>query len=145
MTTAPTPSSDPFALLEEDHREVERLLERLSGPGGEGERADVLARLQQALSVHFDFEESEIYPLVARLIRAPLADERHAANGAVRDALARLALADTDQAALADLRAALARHVAIEREDFPRLRDEVGPGEQEHLSAALEAMRQAAR
>jgi hemerythrin superfamily protein len=145
MTTAPTPSPDPFALLEQDHRDVERLLEELAGVGGDEKRRDVLARVQQILSVHFDFEESEIYPLVARLTGAPLADERHTGNAAVRDALARAEDPAADESTLADLRAALAHHVEVEREDFPRLRDEVGPGEQEHLSAALEALREAAR
>jgi hypothetical protein len=151
MTTAPTPPPDPFAQLEQDHRDVERLLDALQGAAGEGGRGDLLAELQQTLSVHFDFEESEIYPLVARLIGAPQADELHSGNDAVRDALARLeARADGGQsdggaAALDELRAAVARHVEVETHDFPRLRDEVGPGEQEHLSAALAALREAAR
>jgi hypothetical protein len=108
-----------------------------------------MGRLQEALSIHFDFEESEIYPLVARLIGAPEADERHAENEAVREALARLdAPSDGagDTAAADELRAALTRHVrATEAEVFPRLRDEVGIGEQEHLTAALQALREAAR
>jgi hemerythrin superfamily protein len=141
---APNSASDPFALLEQDHRDVERLLDELSGAWNE-ERESAMGRLQEALSVHFDFEESEIYPLVARLIGAPLADERHTGNAAVRDALARAEDPAADESTLADLRAALAHHVEVEREDFPRLRDEVGPGEQEHLSAALEALREAAR
>jgi hemerythrin superfamily protein len=148
MTTAPTPSPDPFALLEQDHRDVERLLGELRGAGTDDERSDLLARVQQTLSVHFDFEESEIYPLVARLIGAPQADERHSENDAVREALARLETDPTgggpaDEGALQDLRTAVARHVDIETAIFPRLRDEVGPGEQEHLTAALEALRRA--
>jgi hemerythrin superfamily protein len=147
--TAPTPSPDPFMLLQQDHRDVERLLEEFNAAGSEDERRDRLARVQQTLSVHFDFEESEIYPLVARLIGALQADERHTQDDAVRDALGRLdaSLAgdEGDDGALGELRAALARHVDIETELFPRLRDQVGPGEQEHLSAALEALREASR
>ena len=152
MTTAPTPPPDPFALLEQDHRDVDRLLEELSGAGSDDQRQEVLTRLQHALSVHFDFEESEIYPLVARLIGAAQADDRHAEDDAVREALGRLEAQppgppgdDGPAGAVSDLRAAVARHVAIETELFPRLRDEVGPGEQEHLSAALLALREAAR
>ena len=145
---APTPSPDPFMLLEQDHRDVERLLEEFNGAESEDERRDRLARVQHTLSVHFDFEESEIYPLVARLIGAIQADERHSQDDAVRDALARLDASlggDEGDRALRELRAALSRHVDIETELFPRLRDEVGPGEQEHLSAALEALREASR
>jgi hemerythrin superfamily protein len=145
---ASRPSADPFGLLEQDHREVERLLEELARAEADAARS-LLARLQQTLSVHFDFEESEVYPLVARLIGAPQADERHAEDDAVREALARLeapvAGGDGPQGALEDVRTAIARHVDIETDVFPRLRDEVGPGEQEHLTAALEALRAAAR
>jgi Hemerythrin HHE cation binding domain len=149
MTTAPTPSPDPFALLEQDHRDVDLLLEELSATGSDDQRQEVLTRVQHALSVHFDFEESEIYPLVARLVGAPQADDRHAEDDAVREALGRLEAQppgdDGYAGAVAGLRAAVARHGAIETELFPRLRDEVGPGEQEHLSATLLALREAAR
>ena len=145
---ASTPSADPFGLLEQDHREVERLLEELARAGTDAARP-LVARLQQTLSVHFDFEESEVYPLVARLIGAPQADERHTEDDAVREALARLeaplAGGDRPEGAVEDLRTAIARHIDIETDVFPRLRDEVGPGEQEHLTAALEALREAAR
>jgi hemerythrin superfamily protein len=150
VTTAPTPSPDPFTLLEQDHRDVERLLGELRGAGTDDERRDLLALVQRTLSVHFDFEESEIYPLVARLIGAPQADERHSENDAVREALARLEAGPeeggpVDEGALQALRTAVARHVDIETAVFPRLREEVGLGEQEHLSAALDALREATR
>ena len=45
--------------------------------------------------------------------------------------------------AVEDLRTALERHAEIETELFPRLRDEVGIGEQEHLSASLLVLREA--
>ena len=106
----------------------------------------MLGRLQQTLSVHFDFEESEIYPLIARLVGAPQADDRHAEDKAVREALARLDPLPQDEqyvGAVEDLRTALERHAEIETELFPRLRDEVGIGEQEHLSASLLVLREA--
>ncbi len=152
MTTAPTPPPDPFALLEQDHRDVDSLLEELSGAGSDDQRQEVLTRLQHALSVHFDFEESEIYPLVARLIGAPQADDRHTEDDAVREALGRLEAqppgppGDDGPAGPCPTSAPPSPGMsAIETELFPRLRDEVGPGEQEHLSAALLALREAAR
>jgi hemerythrin superfamily protein len=146
MTSAPSPPPDPFALLEQDHREIDQLLEDLAGAGSDDARREVLSRLQQTLSVHFDFEESEIYPLVARLVGAPQADDRHAEDEAVREALGRLdPLPQGEQyvGAVEDLRAALERHAEIENALFPRLRDEVGIGEQEHLGAALLVLREA--
>ncbi len=146
MTSAPTPPPDPFALLEQDHRDIDQLLEELAGAGSDDARQEVLSRLQQTLSVHFDFEESEIYPLVARLVGAPQADDRHAEDEAVREALARLdPLPQGEQyvGAVEDLRAALECHAEIENELFPRLRDEVGIGEQEHLGASLLVLREA--
>ena len=146
MTSASTPPPDPFALLEQDHRDIDQLLEDLAGAGSDDERQEVLGRLQQTLSVHFDFEESEIYPLIARLVGAPQADDRHAEDEAVREALARLDPLPQDEqyvGAVEDLRAALERHAEIETELFPRLRDEVGIGEQEHLSASLLVLREA--
>jgi len=146
MTSAPAPPPDPFALLEQDHRDIDQLLEDLAGAGSDDERQEVLGRLQQTLSVHFDFEESEIYPLIARLVGAPQADDRHAEDKAVREALARLDPLPQDEqyvGAVEDLRTALERHAEIETELFPRLRDEVGIGEQEHLSASLLVLREA--
>ncbi len=146
MTSASTPPPDPFALLEQDHRDIDQLLEDLAGAGSDDERQEVLGRLQQTLSVHFDFEESEIYPLIARLVGAPQADDRHAEDKAVREALARLDPLPQDEqyvGAVEDLRTALERHAEIETELFPRLRDEVGIGEQEHLSASLLVLREA--
>jgi Hemerythrin HHE cation binding domain len=146
MTTPSTPPPDPFALLEQDHRDLDRLLDELTSAGSDEERQEVLSRLQQTLSVHFDFEESEVYPLVARLVGAPEADDRHAEDEAVREALGRLDPLPEGEpyvGAVEDLRTALAQHAEIETELFPRLREEVGIGEQEHLCASLLALREA--
>lgn len=146
---ASTPS-DPFALLEQDHRELERLIDELSG-ASDDRRQELLGTLQKTLSVHFDFEESEIYPLVARLVGAPQADDRHTEDEAVRQAVAAFAaFAESPDGgrpgdALTDVRNTVDRHIRIEAELFPTLREQVGPGEQEHLSAALLALREAAR
>jgi hemerythrin-like domain-containing protein len=56
---------DALTMVREDHRKLERLLERLEqrgGPGGE-EHAGVLGELQHAVRRHVDQEESFLYPI----------------------------------------------------------------------------------
>jgi iron-sulfur cluster repair protein YtfE (RIC family) len=117
--------SDVFTMLEHDHREVERMLAVLE-KGEEGtEREQTVERLRAALTLHMDFEEDELYPLLAEL-DADKAQEANIEHRLAREGVAKMAELVTVPgfgAALEMVKAGIAHHVEEEeRELFPKLR-----------------------
>jgi len=117
---------DIVTVLETDHRIVERLLEQLatSDPGPDRERD--AGRLADSLALHLEFEEREVYPLLAP------ADEELVTEADVEHQLARTALAQVGDlvaapgfgAAVEMLKAVIGHHVSEEEsEAFPELRE----------------------
>jgi hemerythrin superfamily protein len=141
-------ATDGFSLLEQDHREVERLLDDLAESDEGAEREQTLRQLTAALTLHMQFEESEIYPLVASAIDDEAAEEAEIEHGLARDGLAKLAelvSAPGFGAAVEMLKGGISHHVEEEEDEmFPKLRKKIDLERRQALGADLQAARQAA-
>ena len=65
-------AQDALSLLTRDHREVDALFHRFeaTGPRAQKERADLVGRIIEALSVHAALEETVFYPAVRAEVEA---------------------------------------------------------------------------
>lgn len=140
--------TNPFTLLEKDHREVESLLDELAESEEGSEREQALEQLQQALSVHMQFEEAEVYPYVAQTIDGEDAEEAEIEHGLVRDGLAKLVelvSAPGFGAAVEMVKGGITHHVEEEEgEIFPSLEENLDDETKERLGQALVDAKQAA-
>lgn len=118
---------DVLEHLEQEHRQVERLLERLSD-AEEGERAPLIDELERSLATHMAVEERFVYPLVEQVIDDETEEEAEVEHDLARDGLAKLReLQDKPGfgAAVDMVKAGIAHHVREEEgEIFPKLRQE---------------------
>jgi hemerythrin-like domain-containing protein len=57
-------ANDPMQILKADHREVEKLLDRLADSEEGSEREEMVVELITKLSAHMEAEESIVYPQV---------------------------------------------------------------------------------
>jgi hemerythrin superfamily protein len=141
-------ATDAFSLLEQDHREVERLLDQLAESDPGAERQHALQQLTDALTVHMRFEESEIYPLVATEMDDETAAEAEIEHGLARDGLAKLAelvSAPGFGAAVEMLKGGIGHHVEEEEDEiFPSLRKKLDVDRRQALGNDLQRARQAA-
>jgi iron-sulfur cluster repair protein YtfE (RIC family) len=132
---------DPFTLLELDHREVEQLLELLAESAEGPDREKVVRQLDEALSVHMQFEERHLYPLLCEAV-----DDEAAQEAAIEHALARDGLTKLGQlvsapgfgAAVEMLKGGINHHVQEEEgELFPVLREHLDGQQRETLASRL--------
>lgn len=134
-----------IALLEKDHRKIERLFERLSRrKASPAERRRLLRLVIQELSVHAAAEEQWLYPLVRRAVSGgdALADHALGEHQEAKELLARLDGAAPDatgaRRALDRLIRAVRSHVEEEETKlFPVLRVSVGRKDLDDLGTAL--------
>ena len=119
---------DPVALLTDDHRQVEDLLERLEEAEGP-ERAELLEQLETSLRLHMKSEERLGYPLVAEAVGTEEAEEAEVEHGLVRDGLAKareLLDAPGFGAVVQMIKGGIEHHVQEEEgEIFPQLVDQL--------------------
>ena len=117
--------SDVFTMLENDHRTVEKLLEQLAESEEGSEREQLVAKVTASLRLHMEFEEAEIYPLLAEVDRE-MEDEAEVEHGLAREGLSKLgelAAAPGFGAAVEMLKAGISHHVEEEEQEaFPALR-----------------------
>jgi hemerythrin superfamily protein len=141
-------ANDVFSMLEQDHREVKRLLSELAESDEGEQRAVMLEKLTTALTLHMRFEESEIYPLVVKEIDRESAQEAEIEHGLARDGLAKLnelASQPGFGAAAEMLKAGIGHHVEEEEgEMFPSLRKKVDDSHSERLAVDLKEARERA-
>lgn len=140
--------TNPFTLLEKDHREVEALLAELAESEEGSEREQALEQLQQALSVHMQFEEAEVYPYVAQTMDGEDAEEAEIEHGLVREGLAKLVelvSAPGFGAAVEMVKGGITHHVEEEEgEIFPSLEENLDDETKERLGQALVEAKEAA-
>ena len=116
---------DVLKMLEQDHRQVEDMLQRLreSEPGPD--RAEVTTALQKALELHMRFEEEHLYPLLQEL-EAEMEQEAETEHQLARQGLAQAVelMEEPGFGAAVDMLAGgISHHVEEEEEEaFPRLR-----------------------
>jgi hemerythrin superfamily protein len=139
--------NDVIALLEADHRHVEHLLAKLAESEPGPERNAMVEQLSTALRVHMQFEEQELYPLVAR-IDGEMAEEAGIEHGLARDGvtkLAELAGAPGFGAAVEMLAGGISHHVREEEgEMFPKVRSSSDAATLDALGRALQQAKAAA-
>lgn len=137
---------DVLEHLTEEHRKAERLLEQLTS-AEEGQRAELLDQLTEALNTHMAVEERFLYPIIAEAIGEEDAeeanDEHELARGGLADARERLE-EGAFVAAIETLAAGIAHHVEEEEQElFPKLRERAGDRiaqlDPDELEAAVEA------
>src|SRR6188768_2513052 len=80
-------ANDPMQILKADHREVERLLDKLADSEEGAEREQMVAELVTKLSAHMDAEESIVYPPVKTEVGAEDEEEAQIEHGLAREGL----------------------------------------------------------
>jgi hemerythrin superfamily protein len=131
---------DVLTMLESDHRVVERLLELLASSEPGPERDTALAELVASLSLHMQFEEAEIYPLLEQ-VDAEMEQEAEVEHGLAREGLAKLqelAAQPGFGAAVEMLKGGISHHVDEEEtEAFPKMRTECEASQLQELTRRL--------
>ena len=141
--------NDPVAILKRDHREVAQMLKTLDASKPGARRRQTVEKLTQALELHMEIEERDIYPVVARVIGKEDAEE-----GGVEHRLARDGLAEVQRlvdepgfgAAVAMLTAGIRHHVKEEEQEmFPELKKKIDRDELRELGDRVAAAKQPKR
>jgi hemerythrin superfamily protein len=134
---------DAIALLESQHRAVEKLFQGLSGLEGQDLKLAVV-QIVDKLTVHTAIEERHFYPGVRAADTEELIDESFQDHQEVKEVC--LHLLDSQpsdenyQAKVEELQGLIEEHVSIEEsEHFPMVRDLVEAGELETLAEQMTA------
>jgi hemerythrin superfamily protein len=138
---------DVFSMLEQDHREVERMLAQLIEVDEGRDRERLVAALTSSLDLHMRFEEARIYPLMAALDEemAAEAETEHRLARESLDKLAKLSAEPGFGAAVEMLTGVISHHVEDEEtEAFPRLRKANDASTLRSLATELLAQQRAA-
>ena len=111
--------------LEQEHRKVEAIFDRMEGAGEESEQRSLVEELEAALSPHMQTEETQVYPVLAE-VDAEMAAEAQSEHGEARDGLSALKQQiglPGFATALQTLKGGIQHHVEEEEgETFPKLR-----------------------
>jgi len=136
--------NDPIAMLKQQHREATEMLRTLAESKPGSRRNRTIEQLVNALTMHLDFEERELYPLVSQRVGEEEAQEARVEHELARTGLAKLQeLADAPGfgAAVAMLTAGIRHHVREEEtEIFPELKRKVDREQLRALGDTLAAM-----
>lgn len=143
-------SKDITAILRSEHKKVSSLFEELEKTTGRSsrKRQELFAELDQALSVHAEFEEKKVYPLItARKSDKDLGLEALEEHAQMKRLLAELRqldpLHERWMAKVTVLMEDVRHHVKEEEgELFPALRKAASAKELSQLAEAYEAYRQ---
>ena len=121
--------NDPVAILKRDHREVAQMLKTLDSSKPGARRRQTVDKLTQALELHMEIEERDIYPVVQRVVGQEEAEEAGVEHRLAREGLSELQrLVDEPGfgAAVAMLTAGIKHHVKEEEtEVFPELKRKI--------------------
>jgi len=144
-----TAMNDPVAMLKQDHKEVSAMLKTLADSRPGARRRTTVEKLTAALTLHMEFEEQRIYPLVAEEV-----DEESAEEATIEHELARGGLEEVTRlvdepgfgAAVAMLTAGIRHHVKEEEgEMFPSLKQHLDRQVLRELGDELAATKSAQR
>jgi iron-sulfur cluster repair protein YtfE (RIC family) len=117
---------DVLEHLIEEHRKAEQLIANLAASQPGLTRASVLAELSDALDLHMEVEERDVYPIVQQQLGGPRAEAADQEHNDARELLSRLAdrLDEPDfDSTVQSLSSAIGHHVAVEENEiFPALR-----------------------
>ena len=82
--------TDPFAILEGDHRAVAAMLEQLSDSDPGPERDALVQKLATAFEAHASYEEKAIYPLVPAVMGSEKEEEAENEHALAREGIKKL-------------------------------------------------------
>jgi hemerythrin-like domain-containing protein len=138
--------NDPMRILKADHREAEKLLDKLAESDEGSTRQQLVEELTTKLTAHMELEETIIYPSVRESVGEEDEEEAEVEHGLARDALQKLnELVDVPGfgAAVEMLRGGIMHHVKEEENELlPELKDAVSREEWAAMGDALAAAKQ---
>ena len=122
--------ADLLRQLEQEHREAEKLMDKLEKTEEPDQREELLATLETMLADHMETEEQIVYPVLAE-IDGEKAEEAEVEHDGARELLQKMRSGGVEQpgfgAIVAALKGAIGHHVEEEENEvFPKLRKEVG-------------------
>ncbi len=141
-------SSDPFAILEGDHRAVEAMLTTLAESEPGPEREQLVQKLTTAFEAHASFEEQAIYPLVPDVMGSEKEEEAEIEHRLAREGIKKLNEMVSQPgfgAAVEMLEGGIGHHVEEEESEmFPALRSAVDDDTKQQLMSELRKAKSAA-
>jgi iron-sulfur cluster repair protein YtfE (RIC family) len=140
--------NDPMRILKADHREVEKLLDRLGDSEEGAEREQMLDELVMKLTAHMEMEETIVYPPVATTVGEEDEEEAEVEHGLAREGLTTLqsmVAMPGFGAAVEMLKGGIAHHVEEEESQLlPELKDGLDRDQWAAIGDALAEAKQAA-
>jgi len=138
-----TSSHNLIDAVQQDHREVERLLDAVESASGDARR-DAFAQLVEKLKAHEAAEQKVVHPLTTELGDADEAEALEAEESAAEKAIKELEGLDVDspefEAGFARLRSDVVQHAEEEeREEHPLILSETSDDELQRRGAEFEA------
>ena len=138
--------NDPMTMLKKDHRDVERLLERLGDAEG-SERHQLLDVLDRSLQLQMRMEEELLYPLVPQIEDQETEQEAEIEHGLAREGVSKLrALVDAPGfgAAVDMLKGGISHHVEEEETSLlPAMKKGLGKERWARIGDQMAAMKAA--
>ena len=123
-------TNDPMRILKADHREVEKLLDKLAESDEGSEREEMVTELVTKLSAHMEAEETIVYPPVRKEVGEEDAEEAEVEHGLAREGLEKLQQMIEMPgfgAAVDMLKGGISHHVEEEENELlPELKDSMG-------------------
>ena len=146
------PNADPFALLKQDHRKVERIFKEIHDTTERAEktRQELFENLKTALEYHTKVEEQFLYPVLEEVgLTHDMTLEAEEEHNVVKTLLADLAgMSPTDEewvAKITVMKESLEHHVEEEETDlFIKAKKVMTEEQQETLSDAIIKLREEA-
>ena len=138
--------NDPMRILKADHREAEKLFDKLADSEEGSERQQLVDELTLKLTAHMEIEESIVYPSVREAVGQEDEEEAEVEHGLAREGLDKLnSLVDVPGfgAAVEMLRGGIMHHVNEEENELlPELKDAISREEWAAMGDALAAAKQ---
>jgi len=140
--------SDPFTMLEGDHRAVEAMLKALAESEPGAERKALVQKLATAFEAHASFEEKAIYPLVPAVMGTEKEEEAEIEHRLAREGVKKLIEMVSQPgfgAAVEMLEGGIGHHVHDEESEmFPALRKATDAATKQQLMEKLRKAKAAA-
>ena len=138
--------NDPMRILKADHREAEKLFDKLAESDEGTTRQQLVEELTTKLTAHMELEETIIYPSVRESVGEEDEEEAEVEHGLAREGLKKLnELVDVPGfgAAVEMLRGGIMHHVEEEETELlPELKEAVSREEWAAMGDALAAAKQ---
>ncbi len=142
--------ADVITMLEQDHREVEELFEKIKNTNGAA-RAQLVSRLAADLRLHMKVEESIVYPAIAKQVDDgdDMVEEAKTEHEGARKVLGDVEKLSPNEpgfdGALEMLEAGISHHVEEEEDEvFPKFRESVSAEELDDLGQRVAAAKEKA-